>query len=206
MSVPATSFITPEEYLAAERTSTERHEYVNGRVYPMYKQVEGLAGASRAHVLISANLVRELGNQLRGGACELYANDMRVKVAVTGMYTYPDLVVACGSPRFEGEREETLLDPTLIVEILSPSTEAYDRGEKFAHYRQLPSLTAYVLVAQDRPAVERFVRRGDGWVLGETVGLDAAVPLDAIGCTLPMRAIYDRVTFPADGQRGPVVA
>src|SRR5206468_6291774 len=117
-------------------------EYINGQIYAM-------SGASREHNLIVVNLIRELSSQLRGRPCEVYASDMRVKVRPTGMYTYPDVVAVCGEPRFEDEQVDTLVNPAVIVEVLSPSTEAYDRGQKFAHYRKLESLTEYVLVAQN---------------------------------------------------------
>src|SRR5919198_4874617 len=118
---------TPEEYLALERAARHKSEYVNGRIY-------ALAGASRAHNLIVVNVSAELRAQLRGRPCETYASDMRVKVSQTGLYTYPDVVVVCGEPRFEDAQVDTLLNPTVIIEVLSESTESYDRGEKFAHY------------------------------------------------------------------------
>jgi len=197
--MPARSFVTPEEYLAAERKATARHEYVDGYVYAM-------TGASRAHNLITVNLASELITCLRGRPCETYANDMRVKVEPTGLYSYPDVVVVCGPPQLEDEHTDTLLNPTLIVEVLSPSTEAYDRGDKSAHYRQLPSLQEYVLAAQDRPAVERFVRQEGAWLLAEVKGVDATVTLDAIGCALSLREIYERVDFVEGDSRGPIPA
>jgi Uma2 family endonuclease len=196
MSAPVRHAVTPEQYLAAERQATERHEYVNGSVFAM-------VGASRAHNLITANLIRELTTQLRGRPCETYGSDMRVKVVRTGLYTYPDVVVVCGEPEFEDGQLDTLLNPTLLVEVLSPSTERYDRGDKFAHYRQLPSLAEYVLVAQHRPALERFVRQGRAWLLDAVAGLDATATLEAVGCTLPLRAVYERVTFTDEESRGP---
>jgi len=199
MSTPARSFVTPEEYVEAERKATTRHEYVDGQVYAM-------TGASRAHNLITSNLVSGLIARLRGRPCETYANDMRVKVALTGPYAYPDVVVVCGPPQFEDQHTDTLLNPTVIVEVLSPSTEAYDRGKKFAHYRQLSSLSEYVLVAQDQPAVERFDRQDGLWVLAAVHGLDATVTLDAIGCALPLREIYERVDFVEGDARGPAPA
>lgn len=196
MSTAALPGLTPEAYLARERAATERSEYVNGQVY-------ALAGTSREHSLIAANLIRELSTQLRGRPCETYANDMRVKVSATGMYTYPDIVVACGEPRFEDAHVDTLLDPTVVVEVLSPSTEAYDRGAKFAHYRRLPSLREYVLVSQHQPLIERFERRGESWWLGDAIGLDSSIMLTSIECTLALRDVYERVEFATDVGKGP---
>jgi Uma2 family endonuclease len=198
MSTSAQSLVSPAQYLDAERRATERHEYVAGSVFAM-------VGASRAHNLIAGSIFAELRAQLRGRPCETYVTDMRVKVARTGLYTYPDVVVVCGEPELEDDHRDTLLNPTLLVEVLSPSTERYDRGDKFAHYRQLPSLAEYVLVAQHRPAVERFVRQERGWLLDTVTGLDAAVTLESVGCTLSLTAIYERVTFTNEEPRGPVV-
>jgi Uma2 family endonuclease len=118
---------------------------------------------------------------------------MRVRVAAAGLYTYPDGVVVCGGPRFDDEQEDTLLNPTVLIEVLSPSTEAYDRGDQFAYYRGLESLKEYVLVAQDRILVEQYVREGEQWVLTELRDLDAALVLPSIGGEVPLREIYDRV-------------
>jgi Uma2 family endonuclease len=181
---------TPEEYLALERKATQKSEYVNGQVFAM-------SGASRAHNLIAGNVYREISSQLKGRPCEAYVSDMRVKVSTTGLYSYPDVVAVCGEIRFDDEQKDTLLNPTVLVEILSSSTEAYDRGEKFAHYRQLESLQEYVLVGQDKVRVEHFVRQGDQWVLTEASNLDDTVHLASIGCRLALREIYDKVEFPA---------
>src|SRR5215475_2138813 len=134
---------TPEEYLALERQARCKSGYYAGEILPM-------AGASRWHNLIVANIVGELSLQLKGRFCTTYPSDMRVKVSATGLYTYPDVTVICGEPRFEDNQQDTLLNPTLIVEVLSESTEAYDRGGKFAHYRKLPSLMEYVLITQTK--------------------------------------------------------
>ena len=124
---------TPEQYLELERKAPYKNEFVNGHIYAM-------SGASRAHNLITGNTHREVSSQLRGRPCETYVSDMRVKVNTTGLYTYPDVVVVCGEIRFDDAQKDTLLNPTVLIEVLSPSTEAYDRGEKFAHYRRLASL------------------------------------------------------------------
>lgn len=179
---------TVDEYLTAERGGEVRHEFLDGELFAM-------SGASRAHGRLCWNLVSVLSPQLRGGACEGFANDMRLAVSESGLYTYPDLVVVCGEPEFVDDGHlDTLLNPTLIVEVLSPSTEDYDRGRKFAHYRTLETLQTYLLVAQDRVHVERFSRRPDGqWILFETDDPKATVDLPVIGARLPLVDLYDRV-------------
>jgi Uma2 family endonuclease len=189
MARPVERYICPDEYLAIERAAETKSEYFDGRLYAM-------AGVSRAHSLITSNFVRHLGNALDGSPCETYGSDMRVKVSPTGAYVYPDVTVACGEPEFEDAHVDTLLNPTLIVEVLSPSTEAYDRGIKFAWYRQLLSVRECLFVSQDRPLVERFVRKGDSWAFTEHSGLeDRLVVLDGI-VRVPLAAIYERVVFP----------
>ena len=182
---------TTEEYLALERMAEAKSEYLHGEILAM-------AGASRAHNLITVNISGELRQQLRGRPCEAYSADMRVRVRETGLYTYPDVVVACGDIQFEDDQVDTLLNPVVVVEVLSPKTEAYDRGEKFAHYRRLDSLQEYVLVAQDKVRVERYVRQGNQWVLSELSALDDDLQIDAINCSVRLGAIYERVKLPND--------
>jgi len=182
---------TPAEYLELERAAERKSEYLDGRIRAM-------TGASRAHNLIALNIGAELRTQLRGRSCEAYVADMRVKVSSTGLYTYPDVVVACEPIQLEDAYLDTLLNPTVIVEVLSPSTEAYDRGDKLAQYRRLESLQECLLVAQDTARVERYKRQGDQWVRTEYGGLDEVVPVTAIGCALRLRDVYERVTLPAD--------
>ncbi len=166
MQPQATRRCSPEEYLAFERSHPERHAYLAGEMFAM-------GGASERHNLIVINVGRELSLQLKGRPCRTYANDMRVKVAPTGLYTYPDIVVVCGEARFDDEQRDTLLNPTVLIEVLSTSTEAYDRGEKFAHYRKLDSLAEYLLIAQDTVHIEHYVRQPDHqWLLSETDRLD----------------------------------
>jgi len=180
---------TPEEYLTLERKAEYKSQYYDGEIFAM-------AGATRRHNLIAVNVGRELSAQLKGRPCEVYPSDMRVKVSPTGLYTYPDVVVVCAEPRFEDEQEDTLLNPTLIVEVLSPSTEDYDRGRKFAHYRRIESLAEYVLVAQQEHHVERHRRQETGeWVLWETDRPDDTVTLASIGCELALVEVYDKVEF-----------
>ena len=188
------TYLAPEEYITLERKAipdaeTVRSEYVKGKIIAM-------SGASREHNLITSNLSGELRNLLKGSECETYANEMRVSTPSTSSYFYPDVVVVCEEPRFEDDVFDTLLNPIILVEVLSPSTEAYDRGEKFIHYRQLPSLQEYILVAQDKICVERFIRQENNWILTDFQNLEELLPLISVQCELPLREIYDRVTFP----------
>ena len=227
MSSVAKTYYTPEEYLALERKAEYKSEYINGQIFAMSgaSRDHGLiTRASREHNLIAGNLFGELRARLRGRPCEAYVSDMRVKVHPTGLYTYPDVVITCGEPIFEDRQLDTLTNPTVIIEVLSRSTEAYDRGEKFAHYRRLESLTDYVLVAQDKVRVEHFVRysppidKGDRdiagrihgthglWVLAELdelEGPDGTLQLSSIGCSLILRDIYERVEFPDNSAASP---
>ena len=180
--------MTPEAYLAFERAQLDaKHEFLNGDVIAM-------AGASRQHNRIVTNLVVSLGSQLRGRPCDVYSSDMRVKILTTGLYTYPDVIAMCHDPQFEDEALDTLLNPSVIIEVLSPSTEAYDRGIKFAHYRSIDAMQIYILIAQDKPQVEIFRRQGKrDWLLSVVEGLDARVSLETIGCELALAEVYERV-------------
>jgi len=175
-----------EEYLTLERSASSKSEFHEGQIFAM-------TGASRKHNLVSGNIYRELSLQLKKRPCEAYINDMRVKAAQANSYHYPDIAVVCGVPQFEDAQVDTLLNPTLLVEVLSPSTEAYDRGGKFAHYRKINTLREYLLVVQDQPSIERYVRQGDVWILTEAEGLEASVPLESIDCVLSLREVYDKV-------------
>jgi Uma2 family endonuclease len=182
--------LTPEEYLTLEREAEYKSEYFAGEVFAM-------AGASARHVLIVTNVVAELRNQLKRRPCTVYSTDLRVRVSATGLYTYPDAVVVCGTPQWADNQQDTLLNPTLLVEVLSESTKDYDRGGKFEHYRTLDSLTEYLLVAQDKVHVEHFVRQPDHrWILSETNNLSDTITLEAIGCTLDLAEVYDKVELP----------
>jgi len=181
---------TAEEYLTLERSASIRSEFHDGQIFAM-------TGASRAHNLMTVNIGRELSLQLKNRPCEAYISDMRVKAANARSYHYPDIAVVCGKPEFEDAFVDTLLNPTLLVEILSPSTEAYDRGGKFAHYRKIASLQEYLLVMQDQPSIERYLRQDDVWILSEAVGLDAALLLQSIDCVLNLNEVYDKVVFDA---------
>ena len=188
MSSAPTHRLTAEEYLAIERKAETKSELIHGRMYAM-------SGASLAHIRITSNLVGAFRDRLKGRDCDVLVADMRVKVADTGMYTYPDVSIVCEQPKLEDSHFDTLLNPLVIVEVLSASTEAYDRGAKFAHYRRLASLQAYVLVSQREPTVECFVRTGDGWTLTSATGLDAAIDIAPLGCTLQLSDVYERVSF-----------
>ncbi len=183
--------MTEAEYLAFERASETKHEYVDGDIY-------ATTGASYRHNLLNTNLTFRLMLNLQGKPCRVLANDMRVKVSETGLYTYPDLVVVCGRSLFDDAQTDTLLNPTLIVEILSPSTAEYDRTQKFAHYRTLESLRAYMLVAQDEPRISHYLRQeapDDPWTFTEAAGLDAVLKLPALGFALPLVDAYAGVSF-----------
>jgi Uma2 family endonuclease len=190
MSTAEKILLTPQEYLARERRAETRSEFYRGETFAM-------AGASWEHTLIKDNLSAEMRSQLKEGPCRVLTSDMRVKVSATGLYTYPDLVVVCYEPQFDDDVPDTLLNPRVVVEVLSESTEKYDRGTKFAHYRQVPSLQEYVLVSQDRPLVERFVRQpDDSWLL--TAFGDPAQPFSfgTIAVSVPLAEIYRAVKFP----------
>jgi Uma2 family endonuclease len=177
---------TPAEYLAMERASLEKHEFCDGEVFAM-------AGASKEHNLIVTNVVGELRAALRQRPCDVYPSDMRIRIPATGLYTYADAVVTCERPRFEDDQLDTLLNPQVIFEVLSDSTEDYDRGTKFKNYRSIPSLLDYVLVSQGEVLVEHFVRQGDGaWILRERRAGEA-LEIVSIGCTIAVEELYLKV-------------
>jgi len=186
MSVQSKQVISVEEYLAMERATPEKHEYLDGEVFAM-------GGASYYHTLITINVVAGLHMQLRKSDCTVHANDLRVKVSPTGLYTYPDVVVVCGEPQFDDQMKDTLTNPMLIVEVLSETTKSYDRGDKFAHYRSLPSFMEYVLIAQDRPHIEHFLREPKRWTLYEIDGMEDTIELPSICCILSLAGVYDKV-------------
>ncbi len=180
--------LTPEEYLVMEREADFKSEFRNGNIVMM-------PGASRQHNLITVNIASGLHIQLINRACEVYTNDMRVKVSESGLYTYPDVVVVCDEPRFEDGYFDTLLNPTVIVEVLSPSTENYDRNEKFMSYQAFESLQEYILISQHGIHVEQYMRQEDGWILREYSSLDDMFQIASIECQLALRAIYAKVQF-----------
>ena len=188
-------YLTPEEYLALERAAETKSEYWQGETF-------ALAGASRQHNLVAANLTALLVSQLRQRPCEAYTGDMRVKVDRAGLYTYPDVTVVCGQAEFEDRTQDTLLNPTVLIEVLSPSTEAYDRGAKFELYRMVASLADYLLVSQSSPIIEHYTRQpADRWLLTDYKGLDAVALIPSIGCELRLADVYDKVTWPVEELR-----
>ena len=187
MSSQTKTLLTPAEYLAIERSAEYKSEYYAGEMFAM-------VGASREHNIIVANLVRRMAEQLDARPCELYPNDMRVRIPATGLYTYPDVVVVCDEPQFEDDHVDTLLNTVLIIEVLSPSTEAYDRGKKFEHYQQIPSLVEYLLVAQEPYRVEQFARQGAAqWLYSAAQRPEDVGSLNSIGCTLTLADVYAKV-------------
>lgn len=181
------TLLTEEEYLAIERRAEFRSEFFGGEMFAM-------SGASRKHNRIVTNLVSALDNQLRERPCNVYSNDMRVKIPATGLYTYPDVVVTCGEEEFADEEFDILLNPEVIIEVLSDSTEAYDRGKKFEHYQSIESLSTYVLAAQSASRVEKYVRQESGaWLYTEAHEGDAVVRLEEILCELKLEDVYAKV-------------
>jgi Uma2 family endonuclease len=191
MSTPESALVSPAEYLEIERLSEIRHEYVNGRMYEMSP------GATDAHYLITTNLLGSLLPQIRGRRCRVFTGEARVKISPTGMYTYPDISALCGEPRLENFKGvDTLLNPSVIFEVLSRTTELYDRGDKFEHYSRLESLQEYVLVSQHRMRVEQFVRDGANWRLSDLTDPQASLRLAPIDCEIALAEIYRGVEFP----------
>ncbi len=189
MSRQIKHFITPAEYLELERRSEYKDEYLNGDIFAM-------TGASRAHNLITGNITAAFIGQLRGRQCESYSVDMSVKVAKVGLYTYPDVVVVCGEPQFEDAFVDTLLNPTVLIEVLSMSTVRYDRIAKSSYYRTLDSPAVHLLVSQDRYRVEQYERHSEGqWNLREYWSLEDVVELSSIGCTLALSDVYDKISI-----------
>ena len=185
-SAQSQTHLTPEEYLALERVAEVKSEYVDGDMIAM-------PGSSREHNLIVTNLIAELREQLKGRPDVVYPSDLRVAIPADGRYTYPDVSVVLGESRFQDHHADTLLNPTLIIEVLSPGTESYDRGRKFQFYRSIDSLAEYLLITQYERRVEQFVRGEDGWSLLEHTTSAAIVPLPSVGCQLEVAEIYDKV-------------
>lgn len=189
MTTETVTHLTPDEYLAAERLSEYRSEYLDGGVYPM-------TGASANHGRIIVNVATELALQLRERDCDVLVADMKVRLPDLRKFFYPDVVVLCGELQFHDERKDIVTNPDLLVEVLSPSTEAFDRGAKFEAYRTIESLKEYLLVAQDRPFIEQFVRSDTGkWEYAAAIGLESSLTLPSIECTLNLSAVYKRVEF-----------
>jgi Uma2 family endonuclease len=187
MTAQRKPYLTEQEYMVFERDSMTKHEYYDGQIYAM-------AGASRIHNLIVGNTLAALHGQLRRTPCQIFPNDMRVKVQKTGLHTYPDLVILCGAPHFTDDALDTLLNPLVLIEILSPSTERYDRGLKFQHYRTIATLQAYILIAQDQQQIEQYTKQANGqWVLQEATSSEASITIAAIQSTLVLADVYEKV-------------
>ena len=182
-SIAARTYLTPEEYIAAERKATRKSEYISGEIVAM-------SGASNEHNLITVNTLTVLYNQLADRGCRVYASDMRVGIGGGVSYFYPDVSVVCDTPRFEDDALDILTNPQVIIEVLSDSTESYDRGEKFARYRQLDSLQEYILISQDKVQVEHYLRQGGQWLLSEFGAREDILSLISIGAELPLNQIY----------------
>ncbi len=181
--------LSEAEYLDIERAADFKSEFLDGEMFAM-------AGGTARHSLIGTNCAREFGNRLKGGRCVAYNADLRIKIAATGLLTYPDLSVICGPPQFVPETDDTVLNPTVLVEVLSDSTEAYDRGKKFEHYRQIETLQEYLLVSQNEPRIEQFIRQPGGhWVLKEAAGRDSHLELPSLQVTLSMAEVFANVNF-----------
>lgn len=197
MSAALKPKLTIAEYLARERAADFKSEYYRGETFAM-------AGASREHNTVKENLIVELGMRLKGSPCRTYSSDQRVKVSATGLYTYPDIVIVCGRPEYDPDDPDTLVNPVAVIEVLSPATERYDRGAKFRQYQQLSSVREYVLVSQEEPVIERFVRQPDGnWLLTVITGLTSEVAFVTTPVRVAMADIYNGVEFTPTPAPGP---
>lgn len=189
MSAFPQPFLSVEEYLLFEETSETRHEYIDGEMVAM-------TGASIVHNQINQNISRFLDDALDEQGCDLYTSDMRVKVEDTGNYMYPNVVIVCGEKEIEERQGESILNPTILIEILSHSTEAYDRGLKWAHYKRIPSLQEYIIVTQTRPYVEHYIRQNATlWYYTTYEGLDAVITFPSVEDELSLASLYRKVTF-----------
>lgn len=181
--------MSEEEYLAFERPHEERHEFRDGQVYEM-------PHITMPHRRIVFDTAMQLHGQVRATNCEVLFTNMRVKVLATGMYAYPDIIIFCGESRLEDGHEDTLLNPTVLIEVLSPASEGYDRGTKWRHYQEIAALQEYLLIAHHVPMIEHYVRLDDGgWCYRTTRGLEASVELPSVGCTLRLAEVYREVAF-----------
>lgn len=199
MSAVPKKLYTAEEYEARERTAEFKSEFYRGEIFPMQGPDGpfGMAGAKFNHNRAKDNLLHELTVRLKGGPCQALTSDMRVRVQATGLQTYPDLLIACGKLEFADGKKDSLLNPSVIIEVLSDSTEGYDRGAKFLNYQKIPSLREYILVEQDEPICERYVRAPDGftWLRTTVEGLDGSLTVATVNATIPMTDIYAGVEW-----------
>lgn len=183
---------TFQQYIAHEQASNTRHEYSDGQIYAM-------AGGTPEHSALIASITTHLSNYVRGGRCRVHMSDLRVRVLETGLATYPDVVVVCGAWERDPGDSNTIINPTVIVEVLSPSTEAYDRGEKLEHYKRIPTLLAYVLVAHDRREIEVWSREAGGPWARALAGAGHRAALECIGTRIEVEAVYEDAREPSAG-------
>jgi len=189
MSAHAQPRLSEEQYLEIERKAEFRHQFYDGIMYAM-------SGGSPSHAFLIAALSREFGNAFKKRPCQVATSDLRVRVSRGGLYTYPDVIVICGDLKFADDQKDTLTNPTLLIEVLSPSTEAYDRGFKTEQYRKIESLREYALVSQTRPHIEVFTKAADGrWTLSEFTGLDTTCKFESVDLSIPLAEIYDKIVF-----------
>ncbi len=183
---------SPEEYLAFERSSESKHEYLDGQIYAM-------AGASPTHNQICFNATVAVGSQIMDSTCIGYTSDQKIRTDLQDLFSYPDLTIVCGEPVFHDQKQDVLLNPTVIIEVLSPRTEVYDRSTKLERYQNLSSLTDYILIYQDRPCVEHYVRQKGKrqWLFTIETDLTAEIEISSIKCKLKLADIYNRVKFPS---------
>ena len=189
MALPESTYISEKEYLALDADSDIRYEYASGEIFAM-------AGASREHNLICSNTHVSLANQLREHPCEVYQSDMRVQIKAKSAYRYADIVVVCGEPDFVDTKPVSLTNPTLIIEVLSSSTEDKDHKQKSQEYRKIPSVQEYVIISQDSPYIERYRRQDElNWLYTDFNGLDKQLELASIDCTLELAEVFRRIDF-----------
>ncbi|GIL15141.1 MAG: hypothetical protein BroJett039_03140 [Chloroflexota bacterium] len=188
MMLKPDTYITPEEYLAQELTARDKHEYWRGEVYMM-------AGTTRRHNMIAGNTYLAFREKLAEQPCEIYVADVRLRIQKDNAYTYPDVMVVCGKTELDPRQQDMVMNPKIIVEVLSVSTQEYDRNEKFKMYRNIPSLEHYVMVEQAQPYIESYRREGRFWVLETLEGMDAALKLRALDLEIPLAEIYARIDW-----------
>jgi Uma2 family endonuclease len=189
MSAHAMPFFTPEEYLEIERAAEFKSEYYDGQIFAM-------SGGTLPHALIPTNLAIAIGAALRSRKCRVVDSDLRVRISPRGPFVYPDLTIYCGEPELADDHKDILLNPMVVFEVLSKSSEAHDRGHKFSEYRKIPSLQEYVLISQTEPRIEVFLRQPEGkWMLTEFVGLDATCHLASVDCNFALASVYDGVNL-----------
>lgn len=194
MSAQPYEYLSLQQYFELEATSEIKHEYYRGATY-------AITGASARHNLIVANIIGLLHSQLRGSPCRVFPSDLRLKIEQTGLYTYPDVSVICGTIQFDAGRQDTVTNPSVLIEVLSPRTENYDRGKKFEHYRTIETLQVYIVVAQDRMHIEQYIRQDEHrWLLVDFFTPEQVLQIDTTDCNLPLADVYEYISFEDDDQ------